>query len=69
MNIAAAEAAREALEATTVTPRSGGFDTPASANASRRSILAHRDSLLRFLGELDGDMTVSELREALEDYS
>lgn len=30
---------------------------------------AHRDDLLRFLDELDGDISVSELREALENYS
>lgn len=57
----------DALEATTT----GRKQTRASfpiANAERRDILNHRDGLLRFLEEIDGDLSVSELREALEEY-
>lgn len=55
----------DALEATAI-QRAAGFVVP--ANASRRSILNHRDYLMRFLNEVDADISVAELREALEDY-
>lgn len=55
----------EALEATAQTPGSGILD---KANASRRSILNHRDYLMRFLDEVDAEISVAELREALEEY-
>lgn len=57
----------EALEATASTPDSSRFMSP--ANASRRSIFNHRDYLMRFLTEVDGELSVAELREALEEYA
>lgn len=56
----------DALEATTTGRKQYGWDY--KANASRRDILNHRDALLRFLEEIKGDLSVSELREALEEY-
>ncbi|NTG94220.1 hypothetical protein G6L92_15755 [Agrobacterium rhizogenes] len=57
----------DALEATTGGRKQGALWN-ARANASRNDILNHRDSLLRFLEEIDGDISVADLREALEDY-
>ena len=36
--------------------------------ASGPDVRLWRDQLLRFLGELDGDATVQQVREALEEY-
>lgn len=38
------------------------------ANTSKRAIHAHRDTLMRFLSELDAGLTVGEIRSVLEDY-
>ena len=65
MDTATASDVWEALEATAQTPGSGILD---KANASRRSILSHRDFLMRFLDEVNADISVAELREALEEY-
>ncbi len=56
----------DALEATTTGRKQG--DAFAKVNASARDILNHRDYLMRFLEELDGDLSVAELRAALEEY-
>lgn len=42
------------------------FDKP--SNANRRDILNHRDYLMRFLDELDADLTIGEVRVALINY-
>lgn len=39
------------------------------ANATTIDILNHRDHLMRFLLEIDGEISVAELRDALEEYS
>lgn len=65
MDAAAASDVWEALEATAQVPGSGILD---KANASRRSILNHRDYLMRFLDEVNAEISVAELREALEEY-
>lgn len=52
----------EALESTTANRKEW------KANAIAVDILNHRDHLLRFLVEVDGNMSVAELREALEEY-
>ena len=44
------------------------FSEVRSQTATVREAYAARRNLLRFLDELDGDMTVYELREALEEY-
>ena len=56
----------EALEATAQVGGHRGFTE--RANASRRSILNHRDFLMRFLDEVNADISVAELRAALEEY-
>lgn len=56
----------DALEATTIGRKQHSWDY--KANPSQRDILNHRDSLLRFLEEIEGDLSVLELREALEEY-
>lgn len=38
------------------------------ANATRIDTLNHRDYLMRFLCELDGELSVAEVREALQEY-
>ena len=57
----------EALEAT-ATGRKQGRMYDARANASKVDILNRRDSLMRFLEEIDGEISVAELRDALEQY-
>lgn len=52
----------EALEASAMRRNSN------RSTASRRDIANHRDMLMRFLDELDGSLSVSEVREALEEY-
>ncbi|MGJ5032277.1 hypothetical protein ACQR1I_35945 [Bradyrhizobium sp. HKCCYLS2038] len=51
----------EALEASAV-------PTERHANASRYAVLGLRDTLLRFLDELNGGLSIADVREALEDY-
>ena len=61
----------EALE-TTIGPKSDrlrSFDPNRPATANAREVAAWRDSLMRFLTELSADMTVGEVREALEEWS
>ncbi|KQT52245.1 MULTISPECIES: hypothetical protein [unclassified Aureimonas] len=57
----------EALEATTPSGRK-----PSAARQiggpTKREHNEHRDRIMRFLGEVEGDMTVAEVREALEEY-
>lgn len=65
MDTATASDVWEALEATA---QAGGSGILSRANASRRSILNHREYLMRFLDEVDADISVAELREALEEY-
>ncbi|MBO9099972.1 hypothetical protein J5287_11905 [Rhizobium sp. K1/93] len=57
----------EALEATAAGRKQGRM-CDARANASKTDILNRRDSLMRFLEEVDGDLSVAELRDALEQY-
>lgn len=56
----------EALEATAT----NGSREMVSKRAvvTKNEIALHRRTLLHFLEEIDGDLTVSELREALESY-
>lgn len=56
----------EALEATTIN-KDDKF-IPDRANANKLEINQHKATLLRFLDELDGSLSVSEVREALEQY-
>lgn len=57
----------DALEATALGKRQReGWNY--KANASKRDCLNHRDGLLRFLEEVDGSLSVADLREALEEY-
>ena len=56
----------EALEAVAVRRNSAIIDPP--ANASKADITLTRKSLLAFLDEIEGDTSVCEVREALEDY-
>ncbi|WFS01618.1 hypothetical protein [Rhizobium tumorigenes] len=57
----------EALEAT-ATGRKQGRMYDARANASKTDVLNRRDSIMRFLEEVDGELSVAELRDALEQY-
>lgn len=57
----------EALE--TSTPHGGRrslVDPP--ANVSRHEVLHHRNAIVRFLDNLDTDLTVRDILEALQDY-
>lgn len=56
----------DALEATTPCPRVRGTDRVRTAD--RPETILWRDTLMRFLSEIDADVTVEELRAALEDY-
>ena len=57
----------EALESTAPNSKEGrSFER---VTASKRDTLNHRDFLMKFLEEIDGELSVGELREALEDYS
>ena len=56
----------EALEACAIRRSSSFCDPPATA--SKRDVLLLRRTLLRFLDEIDGDMSVSEVRAELEEY-
>lgn len=56
----------EALESTA--PSSDQRYSEKPANASVRDIYAHRDYLMRFLTELDAEITVGELRAVLGGY-
>lgn len=56
----------EALESTAPNRKAG--DQFGRTNASARDIRLHRDYLMRFLDELDGGITVGELRNVLEDW-
>lgn len=56
----------QALEVTALAPTSTRLDS--STVASKRTVVNHRDTLMRFLTEVEGDMTVAEVREALEEY-
>ncbi|WP_223478715.1 hypothetical protein [Oricola indica] len=57
----------EALESSAPLPRkSSAFGQ--RATPERSAILAQRKHLLGFLENIDGDLSVAELREALEDY-
>lgn len=58
----------DVLEGTTPCPRERG-SRDRVRTADRADTVLWRDSLMRFLTELDGDLTVTELREALESYS
>lgn len=58
----------EALEATTQGKKQGTMFS-AVANVSKREIFNHRDQLMRFLDEIeDSEISVGELRDALERY-
>lgn len=59
----------EALEAfAPVKKMRRSFQLEGTDIASNEEILAFRDTLIRFLDELDGDLSIIELREALEEY-
>lgn len=56
----------EALENSAVSRKAGqGLH---SGCCDKRDVLNWRDRLMRFLGDLDGNLSVDELRRALEDY-
>lgn len=58
----------EALESTAANRRDrGGISDPRSPD--RADIRLWRDRLVRFLEEIEGDLTVGEIIEVLEDYS
>ena len=58
-----------ALESTTdVNDRRGGFAITARQTPNSREVMARRDSLMRFLEEIDGDLSVGEVRDALESW-
>lgn len=58
----------EALESTTpVRGARGRIDDPVTASAADTRLW--RDGLLRFLGEIDENLTVFEVKEALESYN
>ena len=38
------------------------------ANASKRDVRLWRDHIMRFLDELDAELTIGEVREALSEY-
>jgi hypothetical protein len=56
----------EALESTTPNRKAG--DMFSRTNANKYEIRNHRDYLLRFLSELDSELTIGEVREILDDY-
>lgn len=56
----------EVLEGTTPCARVRGTDRVRTAEHS--DAVLWRNSLMRFLSELDGDLTVEAVRSALEDY-
>lgn len=56
----------EALEATA--PNRAPEIIGRRASATKNEVTLHRNALLRFLEEIDGDMTVADLCEALKDY-
>lgn len=56
----------EALENSAVSRKAGqGLH---SGCPDKRDVTNWRDRLMRFLGDLDGNLTVDEIRLALEDY-
>lgn len=57
----------EALEGSATAP-SGPRYLNKRATATKSEVVGHRDQLVRFLAEIEGDMTVAELREALDEY-
>ncbi|WP_285020250.1 hypothetical protein [Novosphingobium sp. fls2-241-R2A-195] len=57
----------EAMESTANSRKRETFTRPAIADAADMRLW--RDHLLRFLEELDLDLTVTEIIDALEDYS
>ena len=57
----------ETLEASAC-PNRQGRTIGVPANARRRDILNTKRSLLHFLENLEGGMSVAELRDCLEDY-
>lgn len=59
----------EALEATAIGKEASAFGIPKRVTASNADINIHKGVLLRFLDELDGSLSVSEVREALEQYA
>jgi hypothetical protein len=56
----------DALESSALPP--GWPQVSPPATATRESVLNRRDMLMRFLEEIDGDLSVADVREALEDY-
>lgn len=56
----------DALEATAINSNAGRMGRQ---NASQEEIARYRDLLLRFLEEIGGDISVADLREALEEYA
>lgn len=57
----------DALESSAPLPRNQEL-IGTMRTASRRDILAWRGRLMQFLDDLDGDLSVSEVRLALEEY-
>ena len=56
----------DVLEGTTPCPRVRGTDRVQTAD--RADTVLWAASLMRFLTELDGDLTVEDIRSALENY-
>ena len=57
----------EVLEATATNSKAGNFSN-LNANTSYRDIQNYKNSIMRFLEELDAEITVGELRGVLEEY-
>lgn len=60
------EQVHEALESTALNTDNAYIAK--RSTVKKREILNHRDTIMRFLEELDAEMSIGELREALEHY-
>lgn len=56
----------EALESTAMVPDARSMRNHVTASAY--SVRLYRDSLMRFLEDMDAEISVGEIREALEEY-
>ncbi len=61
------EEIHDALESTAPNKKAGRSFERVTPN--RQDIISHKNYLLHFLEEIEGDISVSELRDALEEYS
>lgn len=58
-----------ALESTTNVGKSRQRAIDPDATPNKRDVYTRRDDILRFLEELDGSLTVADVRSALEEYN